>query len=870
MHLLTNNLGIQFRLNGEGQDMAIQISDKFGLNLGKATHACITELTVEERKQVGESQNIQLDELIKKFVIARFKYICSQTNPGNKTFKIQLYTFQGESWVVFGNSGLRGGGLKKTASYASAAAKVTLGAGLVASAPTLPVMLLSAAMFGAGARCLHYAWQTPEEEMTVSGHAKQAVIGFAGGLASVTAAIISLVACRMFGFFKSEKSSIGRDLASGALVNLARSVASTLIEYAIEKDPRLLKRLKPMPLAIDAVAGSLIGLIGDIFGEYVQVKGEQLAGSDTSLLIGTAIRAASGIASGLCVKTLENIIRKMNFLQICSSAPDFSQIEENKLYVFADGSSIKFCSVINRKLVETVINNQDDFKFESDKGVTFDQVLSQLKQENPSLNWEQTTFIVNSAYVNGYIPPSLTDGFGEASVIGATTGAAMFLGRKASESWKLHHSKEEDVDGQNEASNSHINNLKLKKSNLEALAGYSDIDIENKATEIYNIAKDSGDGGVYSIQHTLLDLYGIPIGLHASVLEEAYKSKNNRDIHVPKRIADILRDQRDSGAQLWSINRQLSQALDSLSEATQPRSSITAPPHILELVTDSENYARECGFEGNMLVQIYYIAKYLAGGTDQGPLFEKIYYVFIEARSEWLLDSKKRDAPTPYGFLTYVTDMIVNGKSTVPVEHRHNRWYNKLLKFCGGKVGVGFQTDGTNLQVGGMDNPNLVTLYDSKNQGNSSRTSLNDTSHSSRSVSGINSGDTFTTEEYGIMEIAGNALCYLDRVPGLKGLGSYAQRFATRVLTVVGVLDRINDSNYQHEPFVQRVGCAAAGTAVEGAGSAFLFAGGIIPAILFPERVLKIMEASERNGDDAQGLCHDTIDRFKKEKPNDS
>ncbi len=131
--------------------------------------------------------------------------------------------------------------------------------------------------------------------------------------------------------------------------------------------------------------------------------------------------------------------------------------------------------------------------------------------------------------------------------------------------------------------------------------------------------------------------------------------------------------------------------------------------NILELVNNSENRARDSGNEGNVFARMRDLTIQLTG-TDHGEQYDQTYAAYYQAYIQWAATPGKK--PTQYGFLTNVTDLMVNGASTVPVEMPHQSWYQSTLEFVG-SIGIGVQTNGSSVYVGMMNNPGLLQVYSS-------------------------------------------------------------------------------------------------------------------------------------------------------------
>ena len=214
--------------------------------------------------------------------------------------------------------------------------------------------------------------------------------------------------------------------------------------------------------------------------------------------------------------------------------------------------------------------------------------------------------------------------------------------------------------------------------------------------------------------------------------------------------------------------------------------------------------------------------------------------------------------------------MLINGTTTVPVEVKQRPWYQGVLSFIGNN-GVGFQTNGTNLQVGTMNSPNLVTVYSAASpqgiegfqlpqpspattpstqpaavplpvqvtttNGNGASASNPPSSKpvaapnptpSSAQVPVATGGGKNPLQPvaidqgvYTTADTAQTALKSVDKVPGLDGLGTHLGGAVGVVTNTVATLERINDPDFQNEPFVQQAGCAVFGTTVEVVGTLF-------------------------------------------------
>jgi len=476
-----------------------------------------------------------------------------------------------------------------------------------------------------------------------------------------------------------------------------------------------------------------------------------------------------------------------------------------------------------------------------------------------------------------------------------------------------------------------INQANQKYTNLLTLSQYSAVDIENKANEIFNGAKNmryyESSKAIPYIEKKLSEEFGIPMGTLTDSLKVAYKNKPDK--YVPGPIISALTEKKNDGSAISFAKQNLDQAVQALQNLKDPKCSTNVPVgipqtplqippsfNILELVTDSENVARNSGYADNINVQMRYLTTRIVG-ADSGNLFDQVYTVFLNASFKWEV-YRGEDKPTQYGLLTSVTDSLLNGKSTVPVEVKSLSWYQSCLSFVG-QNGVGFQTDGANLQLGTMNNPNLVTVYSSASpQGiegfklpqNSSQilstqpstdgnpnlglglitspqpaavqpiaqatitngtgiVSLKNPSKPSQpSVQGpAVSGSNPLPQHVGLDPMVYTAadtvqavLKNLNNVPGLEGLGTYAGGAVGKVTSTLSTLERVADPDYQNEPFTQQVGCALWGTAIELVGQSPAVPLGGLAAVGV---AAYLSEKASIAGDDAQQNCHDVINLFK-------
>ena len=213
-----------------------------------------------------------------------------------------------------------------------------------------------------------------------------------------------------------------------------------------------------------------------------------------------------------------------------------------------------------------------------------------------------------------------------------------------------------------------VNNASQKVTNLVALSGYSAVDIENKATEIYNDAKNMGYYGAAQaipyIEQQLSERYGIPMGTLTDSLKVSFSNKPDK--YVPGPIQSALTQLKNNGSAIPLAKQDLDQATQNLQNLKEPKCVPNATPalpqpqpqtpptfNILEMVTDSENLARISGNEGNVNVQMRILTTRIVG-TDHGALYDQVYTVFLNSSFQWEGYNGK-DKPTQYGFLTGVT-----------------------------------------------------------------------------------------------------------------------------------------------------------------------------------------------------------------------
>ncbi|MCE5316262.1 MAG: hypothetical protein LLG04_02730 [Parachlamydia sp.] len=471
-----------------------------------------------------------------------------------------------------------------------------------------------------------------------------------------------------------------------------------------------------------------------------------------------------------------------------------------------------------------------------------------------------------------------------------------------------------------------VDKANQQHANLVTLSTYSPLDFENKATEIYNGAKNQGLYGADAIKYiekTLSDQYGIPMGTLTDSLKAAFISKPDK--YVPTPIMNALL-QRNNGNAISNAKQDVNNATQILNNLKEPACASpgltqtqppVAPPsfNILSLVTDSENVARNTGYENNINVQMRYLTTQLVG-TDHGDQYDKVYTAYLDASFKW--DAYHgNDKPTQYGFLSSITDLIVNGTTTVPVEVKTKPWYQTALGYVGAS-GVGFQLNGSGLQVGTMNHPNLATVYStekpsgiegfqlpvSSSPNPSAPSTIIPTSFTPTAVqeplpiqkvnsaptpskpvsvqpsapvpthaqpSGVTGGDTNKLPTH--LEINPNVyiaadsvqplLRQLNTVPGLDGLGSYASGAVEKVAITLSTLERIDDPLFQNQPIAQRIGCALWGSTVELVGVSPSAPIGLVHPVLGAEVAAVLSPLASEAGDNAQQNCHDVINMFK-------
>lgn len=468
-----------------------------------------------------------------------------------------------------------------------------------------------------------------------------------------------------------------------------------------------------------------------------------------------------------------------------------------------------------------------------------------------------------------------------------------------------------------DAAQKSVDKANQQHSNLMILSTYSPVDAENKATEIYNDSKNSGLGIKY-IEQTLSDRYGIPMGTLTDSLKAAYES--NPDEYVPTPIMNALLAKKNDGNAIPNAKLQVDNATNALNYLKEPRCTTSVPQtqpqvvptfNILQLVNDAANEVGK-----NVNVQMRYLTTRLVG-TDHGDLFDKVYTVYLDASFKWEAYQGK-DKPTQYGFLTSVTDLIVNGTTTVPVEIKKQQWWQSALGFLG-TSGVGFQLNGSGLQMGTMNQPNLVTVYSTEKPAGIEGFQLPPSSSQSPSQplnilptsltpaqpsvvplpaqlpsqapttstpvsaqpsisapiptqpSGLTGGSAGKTPQH--VEI--NPLAYvaadtvqpllqgLNKMPGLEGLGSYASGAIEKVTVTLSALERANDPDFQNEPPLQQMACGLWGTAIEVVGVSPSAPIALVNPALGAGAAAVLSPLANQAGDDAQQNCHDVINMFK-------
>lgn len=485
------------------------------------------------------------------------------------------------------------------------------------------------------------------------------------------------------------------------------------------------------------------------------------------------------------------------------------------------------------------------------------------------------------------------------------------------------------------AAQASVNKANQKHNNLVTLSQYSSIDIENKANEIYNDAKNLGyystSQAVPYIEKRLAEDYGIPMGTLTDSLKVAYGGRNV-DKHVPNPIQSALSAQKNNGHALTMAEQDISNKTQRLDNLTNPQCVIpnntnvpqTQPVqnsfNLLEMITDSENVARDVACKDKLNVQMRYITTRIVG-TDHGDQYDQTYTQILNASFKWQA-STDTNKPTQYGFLTAVADMLINGSSTVPVEtdHRHS-----------GQYGISFQTNGSNFQVGPYNHPGLITVYQqSKPQGiegfgvpqnstpnsapstyttftitspiplqpssqNNNPTSVKPTNAQPSITTPINTQPAYmahtntqpaqqqphfdmsvsvnentSVKPQGIPPILyagaaaiGSAFQHFENIPGYEGLGNWGSNSIGTITTTATILERVNNPQYENEPALQQIGCGLWGTAIEAVGNS-----PAIPVTLInPGAGAMVAGAlspvASIAGDDAQQNCHDVINMFK-------
>jgi hypothetical protein len=646
----------------------------------------------------------------------------------------------------------------------------TLGTGGIAA----PIMTCGGTgLLFSGMGDIAYAFKTPEDEITTKGYAIQSTIGFTAGIAGGGTALVANAVAVSQGL-----NVVATAALSSAASSTVSTAASTATEAAIKQDPTILERLTTEKLVTNAAAGLITGGVSTLSNGLIERGGRLLFNPSShvsvNLVIKTVVGAVAGATSSSAVKITQNLINQQTFLQVkYANKPQAHLIERDKLYVYVEDPIIYFLSIDDEKNEHRItrIKSQEDLQVGHDQDTSIEELLAILRSNGTKeFSDKQKDFILTIAAKNHHVL-SVWNGVRDAVAIGASTGAVTGFVKGVTDQWQKSSSasknnlnekkrkfkskraqneekasdkkrarSDDEIDEsedpriqkkqaikdekeektcvssseQIEAAQQARDKADQKYQNLMALSGYTDVDIENVANNIYNRAKDKHPfnqiEAIKYIEEKASEEYGIPMGTLTHSLIVAYKSKNHKDTNVPNPIIAALIERRNTGSALSLAEKNLyhaKQVLQNLkehkcelneNEVFSPQTLLSMPSsvNILEMVTDSENEARKQGFENNIYVQMRYLAGRIAG-IDHGDLYEQIYKVYFDASFKWEKHHGE-DKPTEYGFLTYVTDWLINKESTVPVEVKQTRWYQDLLKSLGEK-GVRFQTNGSNLHV---------------------------------------------------------------------------------------------------------------------------------------------------------------------------
>ena len=255
--------------------------------------------------------------------------------------------------------------------------------------------------------------------------------------------------------------------------------------------------------------------------------------------------------------------------------------------------------------------------------------------------------------------------------------------------------------------------LQGKVGNLKTFANSSAQNKYDYAEEIYNGVKDSRTTTpVHTAELLLQEKYGIPVGTATKTLEEVYSS-GNLDKHVPRRIRDIIQGALNDGNVLSALQQDLKNNQNILDQLKQPNcQSVSLPPQPTATALPSNpaelaNWAIDHG--GDLMPQRFRYLATLFTGTDHGDNYSKVYNTFYDDYLIWASTPAGNGKPTEHGFLTSVIDVMMYGTTTVPIErdNRSGQTYS---------IGVQYNFGGatTDVQVGTMNNPGILTVYSTK------------------------------------------------------------------------------------------------------------------------------------------------------------
>lgn len=297
------NYDFVFTKDNEG-GYSIQVKDLFDRDLGRPNKIIFTGLGQVKVEQLNNASPILRKQLIRDQLEHIFKILIEQsTATGGRAFNIEFKKDRKITAVIIAPYGLPGGGWNNLLGVLTSVAVTVGGTALIAATGGLaagPVTALlstagTAGFFGAGVSGVAYSVTTADDKMDSNEFMIRTSVGFVAGSASGGMSTALAPASNV-------GTTILGNMARSAATNVSSTVVSTFTEAVVRDDERVLNRLSPAGLALQAAGGAL----GEQAGSFVSAH----TSPTIENMVETAMRSQPVQA---VVKLSDNTVRKVSY-----------------------------------------------------------------------------------------------------------------------------------------------------------------------------------------------------------------------------------------------------------------------------------------------------------------------------------------------------------------------------------------------------------------------------------------------------------------------------------------------------------------------------------------------------------------------------